>query len=374
MSAWRPDGREEADLAQEVDDRAQRQFLAEYEAYVRDILKPTQAFLKEIFREWRRPDSWLSEAQSSGRLAAPTPIQRAVTRVKRPESVVDKILRKPESFPDGLQRESILAMPDAVAGRIVTYFLSGLPMIDKRLRSDPRLRIVDDDPPIAYLNAELLSTLGLGHIEASAKASGYASIHYVVEVLAPGVRAEVLPRAEIQVRTLVEDTWGEIEHVLGYKPNKRTSFAVRRQFELISKQLTAIDEHFNFLYDELLRFQQEVEIEDTDPLNAENLPQVLNEIGTGCAQREIDGLLKLLVSRGVSTVEELRGVGAGAVVDIVRHTYRNHVQREPVNFEVVACLAAIGKRDHEPNEDIEAVVRSQIDYLEGWVALREEFG
>ena len=347
----------------------QAQFLREYEEYARHVLKPTQDVLKGIFRSWKQPEYW-RRTDVHARRPAPTPVQRAMTRVKRPESVLDKIFRKPESFPNGLAQDSATRMHDALGGRVITYFLSGFPMIDRELHSHPALEIVAEDPPVAYLDPHLLSRLGMNHLSLGHKDSGYASIHYIVKVRTPTLEPSQYPCVEIQVRTLAEDIWGEVEHLLGYKPDKRTSFAVRKQFQIIGSQLAAIDEHFNFLYEELLRFQEEVKIAETDPLNAENLPTVLADAGAGCAQREIDGLLKLLVSRGVRTVRDLRNSASGNVLDVIRHTYRNHEGREPVNFEVVACLAAVGTEKDQA--DVEAIVRAQIDYLKGWEALKRE--
>lgn len=171
------------------------------------------------------------------------------------------------------------------------------------------------------------------------------------------------------MRTLTEHTWGEIEHILGYKPNKRTSFAVKKQFQIISKLLEAIDEHFNFLFEELLRFQIEVEFEETDPLNAENLPAVLSDLGLGCAQREIDGLLKLLVSRGVVNVRDLRGLATERTREIIWSTYYAHKGQPPNNFEVVASLAAILGCDDESEKAQR--VKAQIEFLNVWEELKQ---
>ena len=250
------------------------------------------------------------------------------------------------------------------------YFISGFPIIDREINSHPDFEIIADDPPVAYLDHQLLSRFGMSEMKTKAKASGYASIHYIVKVRVPELEPEQYPCAEIQVRTLAEDIWSEVEHLLGYKPNKRTSLAVSKQFAILSRQLAVIDEQFNFLYEELRHYQAESEIISDDPLNAENLPAVLNQVSVGCAQREIDSLLKLLVSRGIKKVSELQEAASGNIVEIIRNTYRNHEGREPINFEVVACLAAIDKS--EGHRDIEMAVRSQIDYLKGWEALKKE--
>jgi putative GTP pyrophosphokinase len=261
-------------------------------------------------------------------------------------------------------------MHDAVAGRVVVYFLSNLPLIDREIRESEAVEICPDEPPIAYLGQDLAQRLGLGHMRRGTKDSGYASLHYILRFRQSSVPSEQRPWFEIQVRTLAEDLWGEIEHVLGYKPEKRTSFAVRRQFQIIGSQLTAIDEHFNLLFEELSRFQEEVTFADTNPLNAENLPPVLSELGIGCAQKEIDGLLKLLASRGSRTVGDLRDGGSPRRLEIIRNTYRNSEGRPPSNFELVAGIAAM--RGLTDEHDMVAALRAQIDFLNAWEKLKPD--
>jgi putative GTP pyrophosphokinase len=354
-----------------MDSEGRRRFLEDYAAYVRDVLLPTRNEIKALFQDWREPTFWAPHARRT-RLPSPSPIQRAFPRIKRPESVVDKILRKPSAFPHGLSPESMRAMQDAVAARIVVYFLSNLPLIDRGIRESEILEISEDSPPIAYLSEDLALRIGLGDLRRARKDSGYASIHYVVRFRRSEVPVAERPWFEIQVRTLAEDVWGEIEHVLGYKPEKRTSFAVRKQFQILSGQLTAIDEHFNLLFEELARFQEEVTYADTNPLNAENLPPVLSELGIGCAQKEIDGLLKLLASRGFQTVGDLRRESSGRRLEIIRNTFRSSEGREPGNFEIVAGVAAT--RGIEDEASIASAVREQIAFLDAWMQLRTEFG
>ncbi|HZG52809.1 MAG TPA: hypothetical protein VEZ40_11805 [Pyrinomonadaceae bacterium] len=344
-------------------------FLKQYGNYVVDILKPTEYEIKALLKSWTNTDYWGKYAQLS-RLPSPSPIQYVKARTKRPESVVDKILRKQSLFPDGLTLDSVRAMNDAVAGRIVCYFLSNLPLIHCEILNTESLEISTEHPPVAYLSEDLTQRLGLTDIKRVPKESGYASIHYILKFRSSDVSKEQRPWFELQVRTLAENVWGEIEHVLGYKPNKRTSFAVRKQFQIISSQLTAIDEHFNLLFEELSRFQQEVVYRENDPLNAENLPAVLSDIGVGCAQREIDGLLKLLNSRKIESVNLLNDIATPQHIDIIRNTYRAYERRAPDNFEIVASIAAIGGITEEALM-VEAI-KTQIDFLKAWVDLKKQ--
>ena len=98
-------------------------FLQAYEQYVSGILKPTRDELKALFRRWRDPEHWVKFVPAA-RLVSPSPIQRAFSRIKRPESVVDKIYRRSEFFPDGLVAKSFEHMTDALGARIVVYFMS----------------------------------------------------------------------------------------------------------------------------------------------------------------------------------------------------------------------------------------------------------
>jgi putative GTP pyrophosphokinase len=343
------------------------QFLDEYKNHVQSVLVPTRQEVRDLFRDWQTTSHWGREETKDDRTPNPSPVQRVYSRIKRPESVVDKIKRKAESFPDGLVPASFHAMTDTLGVRLVIYFLRHLPMVDRELRHSGLFEISETHRPVAYLNADLATRLSLQHLKLVQKDSGYASIHYILRLKNSSLPRSERPWFELQLRTITEHTWGEIEHVLGYKPDKRTSFAVRKQFQIIGKLLEAIDEHFNFLFEELSRFQTEVAYEDSDPLNAENLPAVLVDVGLGCAQKEIDGLLKLLVSRGVENPGTLRKIATTRTLEIVRSTYYSEKGRPPNNFEAVASLATLIGALSEAEQAEK--VKAQIAFLNTW----EEF-
>lgn len=345
-----------------------RSFLEQYQHYVHYVLEPTYSELKTLFDSWENAPYW-DKYSSKGKLPIPSPIQRTTLRIKSPESVVDKILRKPGDYPENLSFESLRKMSDALAGRIVVYFLSDLPLIDREIQNSEVFEISRAENPVAYLSKDLIARLGLTHIENQQKESGYTSIHYVARFRDSAVPTANRPWFEIQVRTLVGDIWGEIEHILGYKPGKHTSFAVRKQFQILASQLTAIDEHFNFLYTELSRFQEIVSYDEGNPLNAENLPAALNEIGVNCAQKEIDGLLKILSSRGINTVGELLTGGTTTRIETIRNVFIGHIGRTPTNEEIVSSLAAIKNIDDE--SAIVEAIKARIDYLDTWSKVRQ---
>lgn len=347
------------------------EFLRDYERYVKHVLQPTQLEVSEQLARWQHPDFW-SKYKRAQRLPIPTPVQRIFSRIKRPEQVVDKVFRKPQDFPEGLEPVSFRRMHDTIGVRILVYFLSHLPLIDRELRSCQAFAISTEQPPKAYMSSYQAQVLGLDHLRAEEKESGYSSVHYVLRLehgrVPPGER----PWFEVQVRTLAQELWSTMEHHLGYKPGRRPPLGARRQFKVLSKMVAAIDEHFNVLQEELQRYQEMIDVDDADPLTAENLPGVLAEVGMSCAQRDLNNILKFLFSRGVETVHDLRELAAPSRIDSVQHTYLSEIGRTPSNLEVVAALAAL---QGIPLEEGQArrIVASQIAYRGAWNGIRREF-
>ena len=72
---------------------------------------------------------------------------------------------------------------------------------------------------------EYFAALNIG-IESSANM--YTSIHYVVQ---PNSRLEIT--CEIQVRTLMEEVWGEVDHSINY-PVKSDSRSCREQIKVLA--------------------------------------------------------------------------------------------------------------------------------------------
>ena len=343
------------------------EFSERYAEYVRDVLTPTRTEVARILDSWQQDTYWAG-IRDKTRLPSPSPIHRIKSRIKRPESLVDKILRNRQHFAEGLCPESMKRVQDALGVRVVVYFLHYLPLIDNELRSSGLFEFAEHDPPIAYLREDICNRLGLSHLRRQSKESGYSSIHYILRLCDGNLAEEQRPWFELQLRTLAEDTWGEIEHILGYKPDKRTSLAVREQFRIISNLLSTIDEHFDFLSSELTRFQEEATFDDNDLLNAENLPPVLHSIGLGCAQKEIDGLLKLLFSRGIEKVRDLFSVALTRRVEMIRNTYITKEGSPATNFDIISNLANL-KGCRSEQEEVERVV-AQIEMMKAWYQVR----
>jgi putative GTP pyrophosphokinase len=161
----------------------------------------------------------------------PLPVVHSIkSRIKDTDHLRDKIKRK---WADGpLTPESIFNRITDIAGvRVIHLHSRQFEEIHKGIQS----RIDESywslhEPPVAYSwdpeATAYFQSLGL---EAITRDSYYTSIHYVVKPQ-PGA----FLTCEIQVRTLFEEAWGEIDHSLNY-PKPTDSLACREQLRVLAK-------------------------------------------------------------------------------------------------------------------------------------------
>lgn len=334
-------------------------FLKEYGQYEATILKPTLDEVSHYLRDLEKSEYWNKYITGRG-VATPSPVRMIMTRIKQPDKVVDKIFRKPALFPKEFSIESLKNMHDAIGIRIIVYFSSQLSLVDRELRNSSVIEIAEDIPPEAYFDPDMLSRLGLSHIENKHKESGYSSIHYMVRLKESSIAEQDRPVFEIQVRTLAQELWSELEHVLSYKPETRTHFSAKRRFQILSREVGVIDEHFNLLYEELIHNQEVASYKDSDILTFENAPKVFIEIGVQCALTELNPILKALFSRGIYLIGDLLEIATPRRLVTIRNTYISKIGHAPNNLELFSALAML-KGIQSKDVEIERI-KSQIDY------------
>jgi len=92
---------------------------------------------------------------------------------------------------------------------------------------------------------------------------GYKSVHYICEL--PENRTVLLEysrfkqlRFEIQVRTILQHSWAEIEHDKNYKFSGELPKEIKRRFKLLAGSLEIADREFNQLSKEIDKYSIEV--------------------------------------------------------------------------------------------------------------------
>lgn len=95
---------------------------------------------------------------------------------------------------------------------------------------------------------------------------GYLSVHYIAKLNQARARLEeYMPycniRFEIQVRTLLQHAWAEIEHDRSYKFSGELPQDIKRRFFLVAGTLELMDREFNALAQEIQDYADEVHTE-----------------------------------------------------------------------------------------------------------------
>lgn len=176
-------------------------------------------------------------------------------RVKDPDHLRDKLRRRMERAKEvgkafDFEAGNLFERVTDLAGvRILHLHTTQMEVIDKHIRAlldEEEYRIIEG--PFARTwddeNRAFFRQLGIKTEESSEL---YTSVHYVVET---GIKAKLT--AEIQVRTLAEELWGEVTHTVNY-PHPSDSLACREQIKVLARVTSSCTR----LVDAIFKVQEE---------------------------------------------------------------------------------------------------------------------
>jgi ppGpp synthetase/RelA/SpoT-type nucleotidyltranferase len=167
-------------------------------------------------------------------------VHSVTSRVKTRDSLEAKINGSPGRY------SRLSDITDLVGVRVITYFDDDVDRVGRVLRR--QFAIADAEDKRRSISPESF---------------GYASLHYVVK-LSPRRRRLLEYRrfrdctAEIQVRSILQHAWAEIEHDLGYKTKLAVPQAYVRGFARIAGLLEVADNEFMRLRNELQRYERTI--------------------------------------------------------------------------------------------------------------------
>lgn len=168
---------------------------------------------------------------------APFPIVHSLkSRVKSVESLHAKILRKEARDGIELTSDNLYEHITDLAGvRVLHLYRGQFPEIHQAIQRHVESgEWVLAEPPVAYSwDPELEGQFQSLGLTTKIKESQYTSVHYV---LRPRHGSPIA--CEVQVRTLFEEGWGEIDHSLNY-PEETTSVGCREQIAVLAKIVSA---------------------------------------------------------------------------------------------------------------------------------------
>lgn len=126
------------------------------------------------------------------------PIESIKTRIKSPDSIREKLVRK--NLPFNFQ--SMEEIHDIAGIRVICSFVDDIYMLADCLLQQDDIRLIDRKDYIA-----------------NPKENGYRSLHLIVEIPIFLQNEKRLMKVEVQLRTIAMEFWANLEHKLRYKKN-----------------------------------------------------------------------------------------------------------------------------------------------------------
>lgn len=170
-------------------------------------------------------------------------VHSITSRVKSRESLKRKVNREDDKY---TKLENIT---DLAGIRIITYFADQVDLIAGFVEEE-----FEVDRSNSVDKRELIDP----------EKFGYLSLHYVVKL--PSFRLQLIEyqrfkdcKVEIQIRSILQHTWAEIEHDLGYKNEHAVPREIRRSFSRLAGLLELADEEFIKIRSNLANYEAEVE-------------------------------------------------------------------------------------------------------------------
>ncbi|WP_138494868.1 GTP pyrophosphokinase [Paenibacillus pinistramenti] len=178
-----------------------------------------------------------------------SPIEHTKSRLKSPDSIMNKMLRKNREFSLAGIRGSI---KDIAGLRITCSFISDIYTVSEMLQKQDDLKVLEIKDYIAH-----------------PKPNGYRSLHLLVEV--PVFMSDTCEHVcvEIQIRTIAMDFWASLEHKIFYKYSQTVPQALLNELKAAAEAANALDHQME-------RLQREVqEVKDANSeAEAEELQKI----------------------------------------------------------------------------------------------------
>ena len=181
----------EAALRQRFTSEETRTWIKEQSRPFRELMSYYRCALMEVETKFRVLNEELSlEGEAN-------PIDAIESRLKSPESIIEKVDRKGIDF----SVEAIEEHIDDIAGiRVICSFESDVYLIAEALLRQTDVQLIER---IDYI--------------ANPKPSGYRSLHLVIAIPIFLYDEKKIMKVEVQLRTMAMDMWASLEHKLAYK-------------------------------------------------------------------------------------------------------------------------------------------------------------
>lgn len=165
------------------------------------------------------------------------------SRVKTEDSLIKKILKKDKY-------KSLNEITDIIGFRIITYLESDVDKVEELIRKEFQIDIENS----------------IDKRQQTANEFGYRSLHLVSQLDESRLKLTEYKKYseikfEIQIRSILQHAWAEIEHDLGYKSKSSLPNNTKRSFNRLAALLESADIEFDRLKKDLTGYKESVENE-----------------------------------------------------------------------------------------------------------------
>lgn len=162
------------------------------------------------------------------------PIHHMESRIKKPDSIIQKLRRKGLPFTPEAAMENLR---DIAGIRVVCAYLNDAYIIADLLCSQDDIRLLEKRDYIRQ-----------------PKSNGYRSLHLIVEVPVFMSTGKQLVPVEVQIRTIAMDFWASLEHHLRYKETADVPETLNQQLFEASEKIAALDQDMQHIHDQMLEW------------------------------------------------------------------------------------------------------------------------
>ena len=196
------------------------------------------------------------------------PIEHITSRIKSPESIARKILKK------GLELtvENIVKYVNDVAGvRIICSFTSDIYRIASSIS-----------------NQDDVTVLRVKDYIANPKPNGYMSYHMIVSIPIFLTNDVIDTKVEIQIRTIAMDFWASLEHKIYYKFEGKAPAGIKDELKECANIISFLDEKMLSINESVKHYHEDfnggVAMSSDTPL------PVVSADNTGSSANSLDAL------------------------------------------------------------------------------------
>lgn len=185
------------------------------------------------------------------------PIENISSRLKTPESLLNKVIKKGIPF----ELETIEKNIRDIAGiRITCSFISDIYAVYEMLQKQSDIEIIEVKDYIQ-----------------NPKPNGYQSLHLIVRIPVFLSEEKELVTAEIQIRTVAMDFWASLEHKIFYKYNNDVPQRIKEELLSTALRSAELDRQMERLNIEVKAMKDQARLEQSI-INDEQWTKIQNHL------------------------------------------------------------------------------------------------